>query len=144
MKRELTSARAVIAGDASGEVLYGTTALSFWGGVDAHSGCVTDRRHNLYGRPFTGKVLVLPGAAGSCSTSGILLEMIRVGMMPAAVICVYAEPLLCMGSVISEKLYGKWMPVYTVSEEEYALLANAGQVEIRADRIVITEGEGEV
>ena len=69
MKVELHSALAVVEGDADGRVLFGNGPISFWGGVDAATGCVIDRRHNLYGACLTGAVLVIPRGAGSCSTS---------------------------------------------------------------------------
>lgn len=140
--RKLISAEAVVAGDASGEVLLGTSALSFWGGVDAHSGVVLDRRHNLCGRCLTGRILVLPRAAGSCSTSGILLEMIRLGTMPAAVICLEAEPLLCMGSVLGEALYHRSMPVYTVSPEDYQAIRPGCTARIADGGVEIFSDEG--
>ena len=138
MKQMLTSSQPVIAGNAEGTVLLGTSALSFWGGVDAHTGCVVDRRHNLDGKCMTGRVLVLPRGAGSCSTTGIMLEMIRTATMPAAIVCLEAEPLLCMASVMGESLYQRSIPIYTVSAGDYALLAEGQQLSIENDQITIS------
>lgn len=137
MNQILNSASPVISGDAKGTVMLGSSALSFWGGVDAHSGCVVDRRHNLYGRCMTGHILVLPRGAGSCSTTGIMLEMIRIQTQPAAIICLDAEPLLCMASVIGKSLYERLVPVYTVTEADYALLTEGAEVSIAANQITI-------
>ena len=130
MNELLTSAQPVIAGDAAGKIMLGASALSFWGGVDAHTGCVIDRRHNLAGRCMTGRVLVLPQGAGSCSTTGILLEMIRIETAPAAIVCKTAEPLLCMASVIGASLYGRQVPVYTVSDTDYEKLAEGAALRV--------------
>lgn len=42
--------RTLVAGSASGELLYAPTGLSFWGGVDPRSAEVIDRHHPLSGR----------------------------------------------------------------------------------------------
>ena len=77
-------ADAVVPGKASGEVLKSSEPLSFWGGYDAATGEIVDRRHPLSGMIAAGKVLVVPFTKGSSTTSAILLEAVRVGTAPAA------------------------------------------------------------
>ena len=78
--------RCILAGHATGPVLACDEGLSFWGGVDGASGRVIDAHHPLHGQSLAGKVLVLPTSRGSCTGSGVLLELIQNGNAPAALI----------------------------------------------------------
>lgn len=76
----------VISGKANGIALVSREPLSFWGGYDWKSGEITDRRHPLSGENASGKVLVVPFTRGSSTTTAVLLEAIREGTAPAAII----------------------------------------------------------
>ena len=79
-------AEIVIAGAAKGVALVSSEPLSFWGGYDAQTGEIVDRRHPLSGQIAAGKVLVLPFTKGSSTTTAILLEAVRTGNAPAAIV----------------------------------------------------------
>lgn len=117
--------RPVVEGRAAGEVLASRMPLSFWGGVDPAEGTVIDRQHDLCGQRVAGRVLVIPGARGSSSSSAVMLEMIRRGTAPAAIVCLSAEPILVVGSLIGRHLYGRWVPVATVDSETFDRAAGA-------------------
>ena len=70
------SATRILPGVAEGPVLAAEAPLSFWGGVDPATGRVIDVHHPLAGRSLGGAVLVLPGTRGSCSGSGVVLDMV--------------------------------------------------------------------
>ncbi|MGE5484744.1 MAG: aconitase X swivel domain-containing protein [Ignavibacteriales bacterium] len=112
-------AQAVIPGQASGCALVARLPLSFWGGFDAATGRVIDVRHDLYGQCVTGKVLFMPGGRGSSSSSGIILEAIRRGTAPAAIVSLKAEAILAIGSIIGKELYGRWVPVFVAAGDDY-------------------------
>ena len=57
-------------------LLYSSTGLSFWGGIDPETGLVIDHTHPLYGQCVTGKALAIPSSRGSCTGSQVLLECI--------------------------------------------------------------------
>lgn len=61
--------RKVVGGCAEGEALVTRDTISGWGGINPIEGIITERRHELKGQSFTGKVLVFPGAKGSSGTS---------------------------------------------------------------------------
>ncbi len=46
------------------ELLVSNEPLSFWGGYDARTGEIIDRRHPLAGQIQAGKILALPMAPG--------------------------------------------------------------------------------
>ena len=129
----------VMPGDTRGALAVSTIALSFWGGFDARSGRVTDVHHDLFGQSLTGKVLVMPASRGSSSSSGVLLESIRLGTCPAAIITLVAEPILAVASIIARELYGRWIPVATLSGEDLASLEDGHIVCVR-----ISDSAGEM
>ena len=79
-------ARFVLPGDAFGAVLATGESLSFWGGVDPATGLIIDVHHPLHGQSVTGKVLVMPSSRGSCTGSGVLLDLVLGGRGPSALI----------------------------------------------------------
>ncbi len=135
---------AVVPGEAWGALAISTVPLSFWGGFDATSGRVTDVHHDLWGQSLAGKVLVMPFSRGSSSSSGVLLESIRLGTCPAAIITETAEPILAIASIIARELYGRWVPVATLSKDAAALLRNGCMASVRvsqdAGEMLIEEG----
>jgi uncharacterized protein len=56
--------RPVVPGIAEGEALVTREAISGWGGIDPATGTIIERRHELCGQSFTGKVLVYPAPRG--------------------------------------------------------------------------------
>jgi predicted aconitase with swiveling domain len=71
--------------------------LSFWGGVDPATGHVIDVHHPLNTTCLTGSILIMPSSRGSCTGSGVLLDMILTGRGPAALIFSEAEDVLTLG-----------------------------------------------
>jgi predicted aconitase with swiveling domain len=112
-------AYSVIPGKAMGESICSNIPISFWGGIDAHSGKIVDVYHDLCGQYITGKILFIPGGRGSCSGSGIMLEMIRARTAPAAIVSIEVEPIIAIGSVIGRELYGRVVPLYTIDQYDY-------------------------
>ena len=83
--------RILIAGDASGEVLAFAEGLSFWGGVDPETGRIIDVHHPNHGASVAGKVLLMPTSRGSCSGSGVLLQLSLNAIAPAALVFLRAR-----------------------------------------------------
>ena len=114
----------VVAGRAAGTVLRSEQSVSFWGGVDPHSGRIIDPRHDLLGRSIVGRVLAFPVGKGSSTGSLIMLELARCGRAPAAIVNVRCEPILATGPIVIKHFYGMQIPVVTVSAEDFARLEN--------------------
>lgn len=105
------AARALIDGEAEGEVLRLAAPIGFWGGVDPASGKIIAPRHPNLGADTAGKVLVLPGTIGSSSSSAILLELLRLGRAPAALILAEVDPILALGVVVAREMGYSTIPV---------------------------------
>jgi cis-L-3-hydroxyproline dehydratase len=138
LRLDLTGAP-LVAGDASGVALTTTEALSLWGGLNPDTGEIIDRRHPLCGQFVTGRVLVLPHGRGSCSASGVLLEAIKSGTAPAAVIVSRIDPIIGLGAILGEELYGLTVPVVLLAGEERAAIADGDRIVVRGDGRVIVE-----
>lgn len=123
----------LVAGEARGEVVWTDEPLSFWGGFDPKTGRVVDRHHGLHGRELTGTVLVLPAGRGSSTSSGVLLESVRAGTAPAALITSRLDPILVLGLVVATELYGRAPALVQVDEQTFRLLRAAGEVTVYAD-----------
>lgn len=127
---------ALIAGNAQGEVLFTDEPLSFWGGYNARDGKIIDTHHALYGANVAGKIFVLPSARGSSTGSGILLEAIRLGKAPAAIILKRRDAILALGAIVARELYDKILPIVVVSDEEFAELHKAGFARVFSDGVI--------
>jgi|SRR5581483_1240161 hypothetical protein len=117
--------RALIQGRAQGEVIFTAEPLSFWGGYNAREGKIIDTHHALCGTTVAGKIFVLPGARGSSTGSGILLEALRLGQAPAAMILKQRDAILALGAIVARELYAKTLPLVIVSEEDFQKLHKA-------------------
>lgn len=100
-----------LAGEAQGQALVFSQALSFWGGIDAGTGDIIDHSHPGLGLNVAGKVLVMPGGRGSSSSSSVLAEAIRCGTAPAGIIIERLDPILAVGAIVAEFLYAIRMPL---------------------------------
>ncbi|MGC8489621.1 MAG: aconitase X swivel domain-containing protein [Clostridia bacterium] len=96
--------------------------LSFWGGYDPVTGRIVDRHHPLYGVECAGRVLALPAGRGSSTGSAVLLEAIRAGTAPAALIISRVDPILALGLVVADELYQQTRSLVLVRPEEWGWL----------------------
>lgn len=131
----------LIRGSAHGEVVFTDEPLSFWGGYNAREGTIIDTRHALFGTRVAGKILVLPGARGSSTGSGILLEAIRLGNAPAAMILNNRDAILALGAIVGRELYGQVMPLVVVSDADFERLHKAEHVTVNEDGTVTIKDE---
>jgi len=135
-------ARFILSGQAGGEILATTEPLSFWGGVDPATGQVIDVHHPLAGQSMAGRILVMPGTRGSCTGSGVLLDMALNGKAPAALVFSEPEDVVTLGAMIAAGMFGKPLPVLRLSPEAHARLAAAKtaritDTEIAADGLTL-------
>jgi uncharacterized protein len=107
--------RFLAAGEAEGEALVLAEPLSFWGGIEIATGRIIDGFHPDRGRCVSGRLLVMPGGRGSSSSASVLAEGIRLGTAPAAIILARADPILAVGALVAQALYGLSCPVVLAS-----------------------------
>lgn len=107
--------RAMVAGEAEGEVLRLDEPLSFWGGLDPTTGRIIDRRHPQVDEVVAGRVLVMPSGRGSSGGSSVLCEAVRAGVGPVAVVMAEPDEIIALGAVVADELYGRLVPVVVLA-----------------------------
>lgn len=128
-------ARSILAGAAEGKVIATTEALSFWGGVDPATGKVIDVHHPLHGACLTGGVLFMPTSRGSCTGSGVLLDLILTGRAPSALVFCEAEDVLTLGALVAAEMFDKALPVVRLDADNFARFSRAAHVSINENTI---------
>ena len=123
----------VLPGVAEGPIIATSEGLSFWGGVDPATGRVIDLHHPLHGTCLTGMILLMPTSRGSCSGSGVLLDMALNGVAPGALVFCEAEDVLTLGALVTSEMFGKPLPIVRVPRSVFDQLS-------RAERACISEG----
>ena len=117
------AAQSILAGTAEGPVLATSEPLSFWGGIDPASGRVIDVHHPLCGQCVTGTVLAMPSTRGSCTGSGILLDLALTGRAPAALVFCEPEDVVTLGALIAAEMFSHAIPVVRVGAAAFAALS---------------------
>ncbi len=135
------NAEVLIAGAAcSGETLVLSAPISFWGGVDPFTGDIIDARHPDRGRNVAGKILCLPGTIGSSSASAVLLELVRTGLAPSAIILHEPDAILLLGLIVAREM--GWPAPMALKLHRDAQAALPGRLEISADGGLKTRDDG--
>lgn len=124
--------RTLAAGRGAGDVLVLDEPLSFWGGLDAGTGRIVDVHHPQRGASVEGAVLVMPSGRGSSSSSSVLAEAIRAGVGPAAIVLAGTDPIVALGAIVADELYGAGVPVVVVGPETYRSCTRASHLEVVA------------
>ena len=111
--------RAIVAGSDKGTALVSREPLSFWGGVSPHTGEIIDRRQKRSGANVSGRIFVFPRGKGSSTSSATLMESIKNGVAPAAIINLKVDPILALGSIVSDELYNRAIPIVVLDEQDF-------------------------
>jgi predicted aconitase with swiveling domain len=131
--------RAIVAGEAEGDALVTGEPLSFWGGYDFKTGEIIDKHHALAGTRAGGRILVVPFSKGSSTTTAVLLEAVRAGTAPAAIITTGVDSFFALASIVAEVMYGKSFPVIAVEAADAASLTTGMRLAVQRDgRIVVS------
>lgn len=125
----------LIANDSRGEVLVCQEGLSFWGGVDPDTGMIIDAHHPNHGANLAGRFVLMPTSRGSCSGSGVLLQLARNGQAPAALVFRESEDILTLGAIISTRLFDRPIAVLRLPSVLYDELSYAGEAEITGNTL---------
>ena len=115
---------------ARGDVLVCAEGLSFWGGVDPDTGVIIDAHHPACGATLAGRIVLMPTSRGSCSGSGVLLQLARSGRAPAALVFCEDEETLTLGAMIAQRLFECPLAVLRLDLATYDALSQAKSAEI--------------
>jgi hypothetical protein len=132
--------KVVIPGQARGVALVSDEPLSFWGGYDWQTGEITDRRHPLSGQIAAGRVLCLPFTRGSSTTTAVLLEAIRNGTAPVAILTTASDFFFALASVVADELYTRPVPLTALENDDFAQLRTGDELVVQMDGSIISNG----
>ena len=128
----------VVPGEAEGEALVSSEPLSFWGGYDHRTGEIIDRRHPLSGQIAAGRVLAVPFARGSSTTTAVLLEAVRAGTAPAAILTTGVDTFFALASIVADALYRQPIPIIALTPDDFASLRTGMRLRVEKDGIIRT------
>jgi predicted aconitase/predicted aconitase with swiveling domain len=131
--------QSIIPGHTSGQILSTAEGLSFWGGVDPLTGLVIDAHHPLHGQSIAGRVLVMPTTRGSCSGSGVMLDLALNGIAPAAFVFREHEDVVTLGAMIAGRMFDRPVPVQRLGAEAFAIAASGKGAQL-TDTSLIVDG----
>jgi predicted aconitase with swiveling domain len=132
----LIQGRTIVEGVAQGRVLVSDQPLSFWGGYDQNSGEIIDRRHPLSGQSAAGRILAIPCSRGSSTTTAVLLEAIRAGTAPAAILTTGTDHFFALASIVADEMYGTSLPIVALNEVDFAGLETGQWLQLRTGGLV--------
>ena len=136
MAERLIAGRIVVAGRAEGDALVTSEPLSFWGGFDFHTGEINDRHHPLARVHAAGPGLAVPFSKGSSTTTAVLLEAVRAGTAPAAIVTTGADSFFALASIVADVMYGKSFPVIALEAADFGTLRTGERLSIGDDGII--------
>jgi predicted aconitase with swiveling domain len=129
----------LVAAEGRGQALMTSEPLSFWGGYDQITGEIIDRRHPLSGQIASGRVLGVPGSRGSSTTTAVLLEAVRRGTAPAAILTTSADSFLALASIVADELYQRPVPVVALALQDFVAIETGMWVSVHDDGRVEVE-----
>ncbi len=130
----ILNCKVLTAGIGKGELLVTHQSISLWGGVDPASGIIVDPRHELFERSITAKVLAFPYGKGSTGAPMVVLELIKQGTAPAAIVNVETDPLLVAGPIIGRHFYKQAIPVVSLDHDNFAMLKTGKKAIVDGER----------
>ena len=131
--------RPLIPGEGRGPLLRLTHPISFWGGVEPTRGRIVDPRHPEFDFSIAGTVLALPAAVGSSSSSAIMLELLREGTAPAAILMGKADAILALGAVVGREIGYDPIPILEIAPDRLERLPDGAHVSVHLDGRVTVE-----
>src|SRR6056300_1207270 len=129
--------RLIVEGEASGKVLVCPEGLSFWGGVDPETGLIIDAHHPNHGDCIADKCLLMPTSRGSCSGSGVLLQLALNELAPSMIIFSESEQVLTLGSIVCDRIFSVQIPIIRLAKNDYEAVAHATWIELHDHQIQI-------
>ena len=131
--------RPIVPGQARGQVLVSVEPLSFWGGYDFESGDIIDQRHPLVGANAAGRVLALPFTRGSSTTTAVLLEAVKAGTAPAAILTTGVDTFFALAAIVADELYGYVLPIIALKAKDFSTLESGQWLCVSPEGLVQSE-----
>jgi predicted aconitase with swiveling domain len=93
--------RMINPGKARAKAIVSKEPIGFYGGINAKTGIVIEKGHELEGESVKGKVLVFPCGKGSTVGSYVIYGLAKNGVGPAAIINKETETIVATGAILA-------------------------------------------
>ena len=84
-----------------GEALVSHDPIHFTLDIDSETGIVMGTKHDLRGENITNKILVIPSAKGGVQSAMSIVELLRCGCSPRALLYDKTNPIMVQGAVMA-------------------------------------------
>ena len=132
MSERIIKGHVGIGGTVSGEALVAHDNFSARYDLDRINGTFSRPTHQLFGRNYDGKILVLNIAKGGVATAWMLRAMKETGVIPKALLLNYANPIMAQGAAHAD------FPMIDRFEEDITEAIKTG------DRVTVNPADGTV
>lgn len=93
--------RCIFPGKTEGEAVVSREPIGFYGGIDAKTGDVIEKGHELEGINVKDKILVFPYGKGSTVGSYVIYGLVKNGVGPKAIINKETETIVATGAILA-------------------------------------------
>ena len=93
--------RTIYPGKTEGEAIVSKTPIGFYGGIDASTGIVIEKGHELEGKSVKDKILVFPNGKGSTVGSYVIYGLKKNGVAPKAILNRETETIVATGVILA-------------------------------------------
>jgi len=93
--------RMISPGTAEGDAIVSKEPIGFYGGIDAKTGIVIEKGHQLEGKCVKDKILVFPCGKGSTVGSYVIYGLKMNGVAPKAIINKETETIVATGVILA-------------------------------------------
>jgi predicted aconitase with swiveling domain len=93
--------RTIYPGIVEGEAIVSKEAIGFYGGIDAKTGEVIEKGHELEGQNVKDKILVFPFGKGSTVGSYVIYGLKKNGVAPKAIVNKETETIVATGAILA-------------------------------------------
>lgn len=93
--------RIIYPGNVEGEAIVSKEPIGFYGGIDAKTGEVIEKGHELEGQNVKDKILVFPMGKGSTVGSYVIYGLKKNGVAPKAIVNKETETIVATGVILA-------------------------------------------
>lgn len=93
--------RTIYPGNVEGEAIVSKEPIGFYGGIDAKTGLVIEKGHELEGQNVKDLILVFPYGKGSTVGSYVIYGLKKNGVAPKAIINKETETIVATGVILA-------------------------------------------
>ena len=93
--------RTIYPGIVEGEAIVSSEPIGFYGGIDAKTGEVIEKGHELEGQNVKDKILVFPNGKGSTVGSYVIYGLKKNGVGPKAIVNKETETIVATGVILA-------------------------------------------